>query len=218
MLGLLDVLILAVLLALVTVAWNSKEGWSSFAEEDEDMRFTGSTLGGNVLSGERRGHPVLVQTESRHEGNHRMNYTVYEVDLQYSVPIHLTLKPESLGDEVGKAFGTEDIQVGDPAFDETFIVQSHNPEEARRFLQRDGIREAFLDLHEAHPGFTLERGRLEVDYEGTADSEETLQEYLEPLLDAADRLEAAGGSETWGRSVAEDDGIADEKGDGAAEW
>jgi hypothetical protein len=71
----------------------------------------------------------------------------------------LKLSSEGVMASVGKALGLGDLQIGDPVFDERFLVRTGDAERARAWLAAEEVRAALLA---SIPGyaFALEKGQL----------------------------------------------------------
>ncbi len=152
------------------------------------LRFEkGGLFGSSGLSGDYNGVAVSIRTVSRGGKNNRKTYTVYETELPAVLPPGLQLSGENILSSVGKFFGAQDIQVGLPILDDTFIIKAMRPETAREFLQRPGVEGTLLELYDAYPNLKLEDGSLIVENHGF-DSPFEMELTLDQLTDAAHQL------------------------------
>lgn len=55
----------------------------------------------------------------------------------------LTLSTEDWISKVGKFIGFKDVEIGDRAFDDKFLLKAKKPEQARKLFQSDAVSEAF---------------------------------------------------------------------------
>lgn len=62
----------------------------------------------------------------------------------YSFDMH----HQGLLEEIGKFFGMQDVEVGDPEFDKNVIVKTNDEEQTRQLLEKGGLKHALSDLHD----------------------------------------------------------------------
>lgn len=85
------------------------------------------------LRGSLAGRPVTLRTFTRGSGKNQTRWTALDVDAPRVDPyFRLRLTPEGLGTRVAKAFGGQDVQLGDEAFDEAFRIESNDADRALR--------------------------------------------------------------------------------------
>ena len=85
------------------------------------------------LRGTVDGRKVRVYTYTEGSGDSQTTYTAYQVGFP---PLGLGLKiaPQGFWGKVKKAFGSQDIEVGDEQFDEAFLVKGDHPDQIAAFL------------------------------------------------------------------------------------
>ena len=54
---------------------------------------------------------------------------------------YFSIHREGLFSAIGKAFGMKDIEIGDPAFDDAFLIKANNAEKLRRLLLDSRMKE-----------------------------------------------------------------------------
>ncbi len=94
---------------------------------------------------EHAGLPAVLRIEVEGAGKHQVAYTVLEFTLAEASPVDLRVYPQGLFQKLGKWLGMQDIEVGDAAFDEHFVVQASRESAAATFLSA-GVRRALLGL------------------------------------------------------------------------
>ncbi|MBI4575379.1 MAG: tetratricopeptide repeat protein [Planctomycetes bacterium] len=94
----------------------------------------GGWMGGRRLEGEVKGYPVTVDTFTRGSGKTRHTYTRFRLRLPRPLGLGLSLTKEGFLSGVAKAFGSQDIQVGDAAFDAGVLVKGREAGRVRDFL------------------------------------------------------------------------------------
>ncbi len=97
-----------------------------------------------LLSGRYRGHPVEVRLTPHGTSQVR-------VPLKTPLPAGLHLSRQVPGAMRRPGRAVRDIQVGDPALDEGFLIQGKNPAAVIRLLREPGVREALLALQADSP-------------------------------------------------------------------
>jgi hypothetical protein len=133
-------------------AWAQEHGWTYTVRRKElRSRFAGTPFTGggdvrHVVSGERRGRPVLsfeyrytVSTGSNPPTSTTHYFQVTAVGLPGRLP-RLEVTREHLGHKLLGLIGVHDLRLGEPAFDEMFRVRAEDDEVARRVLHFDLIR------------------------------------------------------------------------------
>lgn len=149
----------------------------SYTEEDDAQPAIRGTLGGR---------PISVRCEQRSSGNSRHYVTVLSVELDPSAPLGLRLSPESLFTKAAKLVGAQDVQVGDPLFDKTFLIKAHDEDEAIRYFEPAHRRQALLDLHARVKGWWIADGALVTEPLGILTGDQ-IEAQLHILVDAVNR-------------------------------
>lgn len=86
------------------------------------------------MHGEIEGFPVNFYMLIRGSGKHTVLYTGFEIRMKNPHSRTLRLYKEGFFSKVGKAFGGQDIQLGDDAFDKGFIIKSNDERFAQKLL------------------------------------------------------------------------------------
>lgn len=99
-----------------------------------------------ILSGFVEGRDLTVDVEKRHSGKHSVAWTRFRLGME-SLDLGLKLRGEKFFDRVSKAFGTQDITIGDAAFDHEVLVQGNDDVVIREFMtpERRGTIRRFLN-------------------------------------------------------------------------
>ncbi len=75
-------------------------------------------------------------------------YQLKKMSISISIPQatknYFLLKPENLTTSLGKIIGSQDIKIGNPVFDDRFLIQSSDPETLHHILD-ENIREKILN-------------------------------------------------------------------------
>lgn len=147
------------------------------------------------VEGNYRGRPLKVRNFTKGSGKNRSPW--HEVCLTLNNPRGLTfyVGPESLFSKIGKAIGMQDIPVGDPRFDETFVLKCNDQTFAQAGLFPE-IRARMLEVVQRYHKFGaihLKGERLAWEHHGHLRSEDERPRVVAVaaiLADLADALEA----------------------------
>ncbi len=142
------------------------------------------------LTGEFRQRPLHLYIE-RSGGGQGNSSTFTVIDLKVSNPTNSTLEISSLANPwtfFGKMLHAQDVQIGEPAFDQRFIIKSNPPDFAVKLLAEARLQMAIMEIpHEFRihlAGSSLVYAREDVE-----DNVEFLVKLFNTLSDLADRLE-----------------------------
>lgn len=143
------------------------ETWSVVAQDLHLSHDPGGAFRGRTLSGRLRDNDVLVDTFTRSSGKSSTTYTRYRIRYPHALGLGLKLAREGFLSGVSKAFGAQDIQVGDATFDQGVMVKGDDPAAVRHFLtlaRRARVHRALMSFNGLKIGdqeIYLERTGLE---------------------------------------------------------
>jgi hypothetical protein len=124
-----------------------------------------------TISGRLHGHAVAISTFTRGSGNSRQTYTKYKVRHSTRLPGEFNMVKQGLRHRLGKVFGLQDIEVGNPAFDELILLRASNPVGVKHFLTprlQGKIRSLVLfnpDVVITHESIVVNRRGTDTDFE-----------------------------------------------------
>lgn len=217
--GFLFLLMIAVLVALTIVIYASRRNaqetnraWSEAAKTLGIQYTAAGMLSQRRMDGILPTGRIIIET---FQGSHENSETYTRYRALYPAPLGLKLRlaPEGFRSGLGKLSDAQDIQVGDPAFDERVIVKGMDPVEIKRFLTPDRRRH-ILKAFAAFPGLTLDDREVRWEYRGLHKDPEQIVSTALRLSQLAWRL-SRGKEEV--ESTAEPMGSQVEKTDEAAE-
>lgn len=84
-------------------------------------------------------------------GKSHVTYTRLRAPYVNSDGFRFTIYRKSIFSGLGKMLGMQDLEMGDPAFDEAFILQGNNPEKVRALFGHEPLRQ----LISAQPRFSM---------------------------------------------------------------
>ena len=113
--------------------------WGS-AATSLGLLLTPATLGrAPRMVGDVDGYGVTVDIKNKGSGKHKSPHTRFVVSMP-AIGLGLKLKGEGFFDGISKAFGAQDIEVGNAAFDDSVFVQGNNEAKIRTFLTAERQR------------------------------------------------------------------------------
>ena len=162
------------IIGLAYLAWRSHqktlETWRQVAAELGLEISTKSAMARPVMRGNFNGLPVAIDTYTQRSGNSNTTYTRYRVNYP---PLGLGLRMQREGgfSFIGKLFGIEDVQVGDPLFDGAFKISTSDRPRFSAFLT-PSVRSSLLRLMASYPSAVITDNSIQVvkaKFEGDAD-------------------------------------------------
>ncbi len=118
----------------------------------------GSGISRPTISGKLNGLPVRIDTYTQRSGNSSTTYTRYQV--QYpSVGFDLTMKREGGLSFIGKLFGIEDVQIGDPVFDGAFKIKTSDRNRLLTLLT-PSVRNGLFRLMASYPTTVISENHM----------------------------------------------------------
>jgi hypothetical protein len=84
-------------------------------------------------------------------GKSHVTYTRLRAPYVNSDGFRFTIYRKSIFSGLGKMLGMQDLEMGDPSFDEAFILQGNNPEKVRALFSHEPLRQ----LISAQPRFSM---------------------------------------------------------------
>lgn len=178
------VLFVVVIIALAAVAVvalarrqleSVRSAWQRVAAE-LGLNVESLSLGRGKITGSADDMQVTVEVTGSGDTTH----TRYRVDYPPQTTA-FNLRRESGGQRILKRFGAEDREMGDPEFDELFIVQTTDPEALRSWLTA-AKRSSLVRLLVRYPGLLVSERRLEIASKGVETDPETIVSTVRRML------------------------------------
>lgn len=119
----------------------------------------------------------------------------YRHEIAAQIPMDtgdLAVDREGFFDIIGKAFGGQDIQIGDSVFDPAFRVRGSNEHQARAVLTTSA-RQALLQAVQAYPTIHIANGAVRISNQGIADARQ-VRGQVQALVSIANAFQAQGGA------------------------
>ena len=110
------------------------------------------------LDGNISGNPIKVHIETRGSGKSKVQYIVFDVDLNTNHQNNIKIFHEGFFRKIGKKLGLQkDVDIHDEEFDRLFIVKTDSPGFARAIFSDNILKEKMIDnyrlMNNAQIGF-----------------------------------------------------------------
>lgn len=120
--------------------------WRHFADAKGGQAIEhseGAGLGGLTLP-HSEAAPAMLITPFVHHGKKKSKGTTVVTYFQGGDEFKFSIQTEKLTDQVGKAFGMQDVQIQDAAFDSKFLIQGNDEARIQRLFENPTLRDALL--------------------------------------------------------------------------
>jgi hypothetical protein len=181
-------LVVVVVAGWIGIAYNraTAAGWRGAADQLGLVYSPGKGFSGRSITGTMATHPVRVDAVNRGGGNSQHVVTRFRVSYP-PLGFDLSLGREHALRRLTKLFGAQDVEVGDPAFDEAFIVKTSDPARAAALLT-PAVRDSLLRLLAAYPQVQVGDNRISLERTGLIRRSDALVSITRRLLAAARAL------------------------------
>jgi hypothetical protein len=160
------------------------EAWSEAAAELRIQHNPGDLFSKPELYGKVRQCSVKVTIRTKSRGNRSAKYTHYEITYSQPLAFGLHLKEQTAFSGIKKLLGGQDIEIGDTTFDDFVVVKSHDPIQAREFL--NPARRLYVRrILSMHSGAEITDSFVKWDSKGAADNPGTIVSTVKHLVDFA---------------------------------
>lgn len=161
------------------------------------LRYEPGAIGGvGSIHGALNGNRVSMTVLTKRSGNSSRSYTRYQMDYRNPLPVDLKIVRQGMFQELGKAFGLQDIEVGNPNFDDYLIVKGTDSHRVRAILSVP-VQSAITDLLFSFNNITITGSSVEVVESGRVRESATiiqtlrqLEEFCETIMEADEKSSA----------------------------
>jgi hypothetical protein len=127
-----------------------------------------------------QGTQILINQTSG--GKNSPPVTSLECTLNSMADYSISIGPEHVFTRIGKGFGMQDILIGNPEFDESFLIQGSDEGTVRAFLAPE-IQERVLRLAEKSPIIKIQKKAFSFRVSGRLRTERQLDQFIEAGLE-----------------------------------
>jgi hypothetical protein len=144
----------------------------------------GGTWAPAQIRGEYRGREIRAYTVTEGSGKHRTTYQIVSAGHKGRVEDSITLTFEGFGTRLAKAFGSQDLQTGNPGFDEKYMIQSKWPgaAQALNFEVQEKITVSKLPL-------SITPKTVSTKVLGRVSDKEQLKRLIDQVVDIAESVD-----------------------------
>ena len=135
------------------------------------------------IAGQRNGLNIEVSVQTTRSGNNNQVMTNYRVAYP-RLGHELKLTRQTGFNRITRAFGAQDIEVGDQSFDDAFVVKSDDPN-AIKLLLTPAVRMSLLRLQAAYPGVVVEDDHIRYQTSGMEKRGDVITTTVRRLLGTA---------------------------------
>ncbi|MCG9132575.1 DUF3137 domain-containing protein [Candidatus Poribacteria bacterium] len=141
---------------------------------DEIWTQIAADIGGEFIDGGFWGKDVIIYTHgewqilldtyvvSTGESSHKL--TRMRAPFMSRDDLYFKISREGFLSSIGKFFGMQDIEIGDPFFDKQFVIKGNNPEKIKRLLADNRIKELCQLQPRIHLRIKDDEGRFGTDF------------------------------------------------------
>ncbi len=108
----------------------------------------------NVLRYSHKEWELLLDTIHRD----KMTFTRLRVPFLNKDNLYFKIYREGFFSDIGKFFGMQDIEIGDPRFDDNYIIQSNNQNKIRKLLKEPKLKMLFEMVPKIHVSIKKDEG------------------------------------------------------------
>lgn len=180
-------IIMVVVGGIIMSAHQSKQldqAWSNVARKLGLSYQAGSMMQERMLSGTLDGCVLHVQTITRGSGKNAKKYTRYRVSYPRPLGIQFTITRQGFMSGLTKALGAQDIEVGDPHFDQLAMIKGSDPPAVVEFLtpeRRGKIARAMAELNDVE----IDGATIQAVYYGRESAEAILIQKIQRMVEFA---------------------------------
>ena len=128
------------------------EIWSQIAKDIGGQYTDGGFFGKDVLVYRHGEWQILLDTYTVSSGKYSTTYTRIRAPFVNKDGLYFKIYRENVFSSIGKFFGMQDIEVGEPLFDENFIIKGNNQEKVKLLLSDKNLKK----LVEKQPDIYIE--------------------------------------------------------------
>ena len=137
------------------------------------------------LTGLFRGIRVTVYEEQHTSHNGTHTESRFKAYFAAPLPFELALSKEGAAARITKAFGGQDVTIGDAAFDAAVRVKTSTPDAAVHYLQDADRRKAVLAALQSYPSTVVCRTHVVVSRQGRLKGSEEIKAVLAAIVPVA---------------------------------
>ena len=140
------------------------EIWNQIATDIGGGFIEGGFWGKDVLVYKRGEWQILLDTYTVSTGQSTVTFTRMRAPFVNKDGLYFRISRAGFFSSIGKRFGMQDIEIGDPFFDKQFIIKGNDPEKIKLLLADDRIKELCQRQPKIHLRIKDDEGRFGPDF------------------------------------------------------
>lgn len=116
------------------------EIWGQLAEQVQGQFAAGGFFGNSKVVVTTGQWTVTLDTYTVSAGKSHVTYTRMRAPYVNAGGFQFTIYPEGFFSSLGRALGMQDISIGDPRFDERFVIKGNDEARVRRFFNDNTLK------------------------------------------------------------------------------
>ena len=127
---------------------------------------------------------VEISPEFHNQGgkhNRKTAYTRFKVFFPHSLNASLQLQKEGFFSKIGKTFGAQDIQTGNPDFDGQFIIKGNEEGQILSIFSNPSVQQNLRDFFERYPQAVVDDSGIHFEKPGILQDEAEYRTILEGM-------------------------------------
>lgn len=137
-----------------------REAWAGIAQR------LGLHFVNGQIYGQLDGSAVRVFSEVRGSGKNKQTYTVAAGMIVPGFDLGLAIYKHGFFSSVGEWMGMKDIDIGDPGFDQAFVIKGDEPHRVQALLRNDQLRMVLAQVHSSGWVFSVRDEGFRVECRG----------------------------------------------------
>ncbi len=125
---------------------SKEEVWSQIAREYGGHYEDGGFFGKDCVRVQCGEWEILLDTYTRNSGKHSHTYTRIRAPFINKDGLYFQIYRSGLFSPLGKMLGIQDIEIGQPAFDEAYVIKGNNEVKLRQFFAHRPLQVCLANL------------------------------------------------------------------------
>ena len=140
------------------------EIWAQIAADISGEFIEGGFWGKDVLIYKHGEWQILLDTYVVSTGQSSYTLTRMRAPFVNKDGLYFKISRQGFFSSIGKLFGMQDIEIGDPFFDQQFVIKGNNPEKIKLLFADGNIKELCQSQPRIHLSIKDDEGRFGTDF------------------------------------------------------
>jgi len=139
---------------------SQEEIWSQFAKEIDAEYVSKGAWKKKKIIAKFENWEITIDTYTQSSGKSSTTYTRIRAPYINKDDFRFKIYRSGFFSKIGKTFGMQDIPIGDPNFDEDFIIKGNDEDKLKELFSNDKIRELISAQNRVHFEIKDDEGRF----------------------------------------------------------